>query len=221
MNAVYPLISAATMIWSMTDNRDHIVPRDDYRSYATRSDEALIKAVTKADNLAYTELVNRHLKRILAFAHRHLGNEAEAEEVAQETMLRLWTKADRFQPGRARLDTWLHRIAYNLSIDLIRRRRQVALDDIAEPADERQDQFADYYAGQISAQVKQALDGLPERQRAALVLSHYQGLSNEETGDILEVSVEAVESLLARGRRTLKQRLAGTLAEIKSEGSGI
>ena len=220
MNTTFEVFPNALMLSSMMAKQNGRMQRDDARSLIGQDDDLLIKSVAMADEQAYRELVNRHLKRILAFAHRHLGNEAEAEEVAQETFLRLWTKAESFQPGRARLDTWLHRIAYNLSIDIIRRRRQVALDDIAEPEDERQNQFRDYFDGQIADRVRDALSDLPERQRAALVLSHYQGLSNDETGQILGISVEAVKSLLSRARRKLRQSLASTMEDLKTEAEG-
>jgi RNA polymerase sigma-70 factor (ECF subfamily) len=128
--------------------------------------------------------------------------------VVQETFLRLWSEARRFSPERARLTTWLHNIAHNLCIDVLRREKRLQPDenhddapaDIASPGDVRDGERRE-------ALLRQAISALPERQRSALVLCHYQGLSNRQAAGILDVHVEALESLLARARRTLKKEL--------------
>ena len=173
------------------------------------SDDELVAAVAKGDERSCRVLMDRHLGRIVALARRMLGNQADAEEVAQEVFLRVWTHADRWQPGKAQFGTWLHRVAANLCLDRLRRRRgTVDIDEMpdlesGEPGPDRQ-----LEESQLAARVEAALQQLPERQRAAMVLSHYQGLTNTETAEILDVTVEAVESLLSRARRQLRTSLA-------------
>jgi RNA polymerase sigma-70 factor, ECF subfamily len=173
------------------------------------SDDELVAAVAKGDERSCRVLMDRHLARIVALGRRMLGNQADAEEVAQEVFLRVWTHADRWEPGRAQFGTWLHRVAANLCLDRLRRARgTVDIDEMPnlesdEPGPDRQ-----LEARQLAARVEKALQQLPERQRAAMVLSHYQGLSNIETAEILDVTVEAVESLLSRARRQLRASLA-------------
>src|SRR5262245_12558446 len=99
------------------------------------SDETLMRRVGGGDGEACRTLVERHLGRVVAFAGRTLGNRADAEDVAQETFFRLWRKAGRWRPGEARLTTWLHRVALNLCLDRIARRRETPLDAVPEPAD--------------------------------------------------------------------------------------
>jgi len=175
-----------------------------------RSDDELVAAVAEGDEAACRLLMVRHLPRMVALGRRMLGNHADAEDVAQEVFLRVWTHADRWQPGQAQFGTWLHRVATNLCLDRIRKNRGGTedIDAIPEPASEEPGPDRQLEQSQIAARVEAALQHLPERQRAAIALSHYQGLSNTETADILEVSVEAVESLLSRARRQLRAELA-------------
>jgi len=177
------------------------------------SDDDLVAAVARGDEQACRLLMERHLPRMIALARRMLGNQADAEDVAQEVFLRVWTHAERWQPGRAQFGTWLHRVATNLCLDRLRKRRPENIDDIPEPVsgDPRPDENLE--RRELAERVEAALQALPERQRLAIVLSHFQGLSNIEAAEILEVSVEAVESLLGRARRQLR----GTLATERDE----
>lgn len=150
----------------------------------------------------------RKLNRMLGLARRMLGDAAEAEDVVQEVFLRAWKQARVWKPGAGKFDTWMHRVALNLCYDRLRRRRE---QPTAEPP-ERPDPTPDAESGLIGAamadRVREAVAALPERQRTALVLCHYQELSNIEAAALLEVSVEAVESLLSRARRALRASLA-------------
>lgn len=173
------------------------------------SDDELVAAVAKGDERSCRVLMDRHLLRIVALARRMLGNQADAEEVAQEVFLRVWTHAERWEPGRAKFGTWLHRVAANLCLDRLRRvRGTVDIDTMPELESEAPGPERQLEESELAARVEAALRQLPERQRAALVLSHYQGLSNTETAEVLDVTVEAVESLLSRARRQLRVLLA-------------
>jgi RNA polymerase sigma-70 factor (ECF subfamily) len=169
------------------------------------SEGDLMQRIAAGDEDAYRSVIERHLHGVHAFAHRILGNRAEAEEVSQETFLRVWRQADRYV-SRAKLSTWIYRIAHNLAVDQLRRRRGlVAVIEVDElPASER----SELSQRELQATVGAALAELPERQRTALALVHYQGMSNAEAAEVLGLGLRALESLLARGRRTLRERLA-------------
>ena len=170
-------------------------------------DDALMARVAAGDARAFENVVSRELGRILAAARRVVGNDGEAEDVAQEALLRLWGQAARWRPGQARIRTWLYRVSVNLSIDRLRQRRGEL---VAEPPEGSQpaDQQQSIEQQELSQSMESALQALPDRQRVALVLFHYEGASMAEVAEVLETSADAVESLLARGRRSLKKRLA-------------
>ncbi len=166
--------------------------------------------VAAGDRRAWALLVERHLSAIHGAAWYLLADRAEAEDVAQEAFLRLLPKAPDWRSDGASVRTWLRRVAVNLSIDRLRAHRSVSLDMVAEtPADEDVDADVDR-----RRRVAAALAGLPERQRAAIVLVHYQGYSQREAAELLSISTDALESLLARARRTLKQRLDAVAADL-------
>lgn len=175
---------------------------------AAAADDALMARIAGGDAVAFAELVDARLERVLAASRRILGNDADAEDVAQEAFLRLWRNADKWQPGRARISTWLYRVAVNLSIDRLRGRRETAM---ADPPDSAigPGQQRSVEQEELKVNMDRALQDLPDRQRLALVLFHYEGLSMGEVAELLDASVEAIESLLGRGRRALKKRLAG------------
>lgn len=172
------------------------------------SDDELVALVAQGDENACRILVDRHLPRMIALARRMMGNQADAEEVAQEVFLRVWTHADRWEPGRAQFTTWLHRVATNLCLDRLRRHTTDDIDSIPEPMSDEPGPDVVLEQQQLSERVEKALQALPSRQRAAVTLTHFQGMTNIEAAEMLEISVEAVESLLGRARRALKDSLA-------------
>lgn len=178
------------------------------------ADDLLLARIAAGDEAAWSALVGRHLPRLVAFSWRLLGSRSEAEDVAQECFARLVRKAPDWRPGGASLSTWLHRVATNLCIDQRRRPAALALDDFDA------DTLAIGGAAETDRDldtvrtVRRALARLPERQRAAIVLVHYQGFGNPEAAAILDVSVEAVESLLARGRRALRTEIAAAAPDL-------
>ena len=171
-------------------------------------DEDLVRRVGEGDPAAIQAMVARKLPRMLSLAQRMLGDAAEAEDVAQEAMLRAWRQAPRWTPGQARFDTWLHRVGLNLCYDRLRRRREIATDVLPDGVDDGPAPDRGLLAAETGARVEAALARLPERQREAIVLCHYQELGNIAAAALMEISVEALESLLSRGRRALRTALA-------------
>jgi len=173
-------------------------------------DAALLAAFSRGDRAAARALTLRLMPRALAHATRLLGNRAEAEEVTQEAMLRLWRQAPHWRAGEARASTWLYRVVANLCIDRQRRARggTLALDAVAEPPDPSPDAPARMQDRARAAALQAALMDLPARQRQAVVLRHIEGLANPEIAAIMATTTEAVESLTTRGRRALTAALA-------------
>lgn len=172
-------------------------------------DAGLVFAIGRGDQKAARTLADRHLARIVALARRMLNDGAEAEDVAQDVFLRVWRTAHKWRPGRARFETWMHRVAMNLCFDRLRRKREMVTDAPPDQPDPAASAFDVLHAETIADAVNTALAALPERQRAAITLCHYQDLTNIAAADVLDISVEALESLLARGRRALRAALAG------------
>lgn len=180
-------------------------------------DDALIAAFAAGDRSAARVLTLRHTPRVLGLAQRMLGTRAEAEDVAQEAMLRLWRAAPRWESGGAQLSTWIYRVASNLCIDRLRQRRTarpVPLDAVAEPRDPAPGAEGQMQQAARFAALDAALQALPDRQRQAVVLRHLEGLANPAIAEIMDISVEAVESLTARGKRALAGALSGQRAEL-------
>jgi len=143
-----------------------------------------------------------------------VGDGSEAEDVAQEAMLRLWRVAPEWRQGEAKVSTWLYRVVSNLATDRLRKRRGVSLEEAAEPEDGKP-AVVDLMIDADRAEALQvALASLPDRQRQAVVLRHLEGLTNPEIAQVMEIGVEAVESLTARGKRALTTMLAGRREEL-------
>ena len=166
--------------------------------------------VAGGDKRAFQLLSRRHLPAMLGLARRILGNAAEAEDVAQEAFMRVWTHAPRWQP-LAQFRTWLTRVVINLCLDRKRRAPWVELEtagDIVDPApgagekaegDERERMLA------------AAIEKLPIRQRSAIVLTYGDGMSNAQVAEILDTSVSAVETLLVRAKQNLRRALENVI----------
>ena len=171
-------------------------------------DEAVVLArVAAGDEQAFRGLVDRHLPTVLAIGRRMLRDDAEAEDVAQETLLRLWRNAAGLELGPNGVRPWLRRVVSNLCIDRVRAQRNTTVTDAVPEQSQPAGQVRQLAERELGSRVDAALKALPERQRLALTLFHYEGMSQIEVGEVLGVSDEAVESLLARARRTLKAAL--------------
>ncbi len=180
-------------------------------------DEALLVAYANGDRAAARVLTLRLTPRVLAQAYRMLGDRAEAEDVAQEAMLRLWKIAPDWRQGEAQVTTWLYRVVANLATDRLRKGRRMSGTDIAE-LPERTDAAAtapeQMQEDARAAALQAALADLPDRQREAVVLRHIEGLGNPEIAEIMDTNVRAVESLIARGKRALTAMLAPKREEL-------
>ena len=176
-------------------------------------DETLMVLYANGDRHAALALTRRITPRVMGYAARMLGGDrAEAEDVAQETMLRLWRVAPEWRQGETKVTTWAYRVATNLCIDRQRsgrRKGQVTLDDAPDLTDGAPSADQRLQDGRRVAALEAALAELPDRQRQAVVLRHIEGLTNPEIAAVMEIGIEAVESLTARGKRALAAGLSG------------
>lgn len=170
-------------------------------------DLADLRRAAEGDQAAYGRIVSRNIDAITRVAERMLGSRAEAEDVAQDVLLRGWRQTGSWRSGEARFSTWLHRVALSRCTDRLRARRESALDDSPELVDRSPPPEAGLQQHSVALRVRAALGQLAERQRAAVVLCHFEEMTNIEAAAALEVSVDALESLLARGRRALRVAL--------------
>jgi len=171
-------------------------------------DTELVARAGHGDRAAAQALMVRHLPTMLALARRMLSGQAEAEDCVQEAFLKAWIHAGRWQPGNAKFETWLYRVTLNQCYDRLRKKPVEPLEAAVDVPDGADGPDRGLEVAALEAEVNAALQELPERQRAAIALCHYQERGNIEAADILGISVEALESLLARGRRTLRMKLS-------------
>jgi RNA polymerase sigma factor (sigma-70 family) len=178
------------------------------------TDNVLLASFANGDRQAAQQLTERLMPKIHAHAYYRLGNIADAEDVTQEAFLRLWQFAPRWEQGNAQVSTWLYRVVSNLCKDRYRRPKLEDLDVAKEPTDETQspvDKIDDHYRQKA---LYDAMSLLPENQRLAVQFRHIDELTNPEIAEIMGLSVEAVESLTARGKRKLIEVLASYKTEL-------
>jgi RNA polymerase sigma-70 factor, ECF subfamily len=170
-------------------------------------DEELLNRLALNDEAAFRILVERHIDRAFGIALRIIGSRADAEDVVQDTMLKVWTHRGRWQHGRAKFSTWLYRVVTNRCIDLHRRPRTDNVDAVPEPADAQPDVVSTMQRDEVTHMLENAMQRLPEQQRVAVILSYHENMSNGEIAEVMDTTVAAVESLLKRGRQQLRDLL--------------
>lgn len=190
-------------------------------SWRDAPDDAVLLAYANGDEEAARVLSLRLVPRVLAQATRMLADQAEAEDVAQEAMMKLWKIAADWRQGEAQVSTWLYRVVANLCTDRLRKRRGVSLDQIAEPTDPQMSATSQMQETSRLTALANALAQLPDRQAQAVSLRHLEGLTNPEIAQIMDISVRSVESLTARGKKALADILAGRKAELGYEDDEI
>lgn len=181
------------------------------------NDEDLMALISDGDHQAFSILVQRHTERFYRLAFRMCGRKEDAEDIVQESFVKLWNKREQWDPSRgAKFTTWFYRVVSNGSLDYLRKKKPVSSDvfvDLAEDETPRQDKRMENM--QEEEMIEAAIQDLPERQRMALNLCFYEGISNKEAADIMGVGVKALESLLMRAKKSLKDRLVTDNGEIK------
>lgn len=186
-------------------------------------DDALMRRIAAGDERAYAMLVQKHLGRTIRTAMRILGNQADAEDAAQDAFIRVWKHAENWEPeanSGAKFTTWFYRVVTNLCIDYTRKKRGIALDNIAEQEAEDESGLEKLERADTFQTLKKHMDALPERQRTALTLCFYEEMSNKEAADIMGISIKALESLLVRARRSLRETMdADDIREGMSAGN--
>lgn len=175
---------------------------------------ALVARMAGGDADAFALLVKRHVGPVSAIVRRMLGEDSETEDVTQEAFLKLWRLGGGLVIDSAGVRPWLRRVASNLAIDRIRSRRRTDVTDEVPEIAVAAEQLKALEGDAVAERVDRALQALPERQRLALTLFHFEGLSQREVAASMDISDEAVESLLARGRRGLKAALADDWREL-------
>lgn len=175
----------------------------------TETDEDLVERIQGADHEAFSMLVHRHTKMFYAAAYRVCSNQDDAEDIVQDAFLKLWNKPEIWNASRgAKFTTWFYRVVTNQAIDHLRKNRKAySSDNLDYVSDDRDSQLKAMEDQQDQSMLEEAIGELPERQKIALNLSFYEGLSNKETAEILGVGVKAVESLLMRAKAGLKDTL--------------
>lgn len=184
---------------------------------AARDVELMLRVKT-GDMAAFAELVEIHQHRVVGTAAKMLGDDSEAEDVAQQVFVRMWRSAARYEPT-AKFTTWLFTILRNLVFNELRRRKRhsaVSLDQPRDGDDERPRDTADLRTKtpeatlldeEMMGAIQRAIDDLPEVQRLALVMRRYDETPYEEIAEVLDLTVPAVKSLLFRARTALREKL--------------
>jgi RNA polymerase sigma-70 factor (ECF subfamily) len=170
-------------------------------------DSELLDKLAIGDEAAFRMLVERHIDRAYAIALRIVGNAADAEDVVQDTMLKIWSHRGRWQHGRAKFSTWLYRVISNRCIDLRRKPRNENVETVPEVADSQPGAVEIIERNELNGMLELAMQRLPEQQRIAVIFSYHENMSNGEIAQVMDTTVAAVESLLKRGRQQLRQLL--------------
>ncbi|MEO0411483.1 MAG: sigma-70 family RNA polymerase sigma factor [Pseudomonadota bacterium] len=174
---------------------------------ALLGDEALAEQVQSGDQAAFAALAHRYGPKLAAFAGKVLLDQTIGEDVVQDAFLKFWQQPGRYDPAKAGFSTWMHKVVFNRCLDHKRRRGFAPLEDAPQQIDMAALAPDVMAANERDRAVQAAINTLPERQRAALLLCHIDGVSNQDAADILDVKLKALESLLSRARASLRSAL--------------
>jgi len=178
-------------------------------------DDALMYEIGNGNTLAGSAFIARHLSYVLKICRAKLGNEAEAEEAAQDVFASVWKNAGQWQAGQAKVTTWLFRVTSNRCIDILRRRKPTTgLDDAGEIVDEAIDIERHQQAVEQNRLIRTALGQLSNEQRHAIELVYYREMRQSEAAEMMGIKLAALESLLRRGRQKLHNELAGLRSQL-------
>ena len=172
-------------------------------------DEALCARIAAGDHRAFTKLVDRHTDRFYALAWKMCGDDRQAEDIVQEAFVKLWQNPEKYDPSRgAKFTTWFYRVVVNLSYDIARKKTPVDASHVIDifesgerPVDEK------IAEAEQQSELENAIQQLPERQKTALNLCFYEEVSNAEAAEIMGVGLKALESLLMRAKKNLRDYL--------------
>ncbi|MBI1203225.1 MAG: RNA polymerase sigma factor [Rhodopseudomonas sp.] len=184
-------------------------------SLTTVSDDALLDRIAANDEAAFRLLVERHIDRAYGLALRIMNNRADAEDIVQETLLKIWTHRGQWEGGRAKFSTWLYRVVTNRCIDIKRRPRNEDIEQVPDVADDKPLAIAEIERHEVNSLLEAAMARLPDQQRIALIFSYNENLNNSEIAEVMQTSVAAVESLLKRGRQKLRELLRRSEKDIR------
>ncbi len=179
-------------------------------------DSDLIIRLQAGDETALSELMSRRMNTVHGLAARMLGDSVMAEDVTQTVFLKTWAHIGKWEAGKAKLLTWMCRVATNQCLDILKRKGPIYSDNVPDVADKRSTAFEQLHQDDEAARVRAAINTLPPRQHAAITLCYFQELSQREAAEVLEISEKAYESLLSRGRKKLR----GTLIKTKQDNIG-
>lgn len=184
-------------------------------SLTVDSDDALLERIAANDQDAFRVLVERHIDRAYGLALRILNNRADAEDIVQDTLLKIWLHRGRWESGRAKFSTWLYRVVTNRCIDVRRQPRSEDLEQVPEVADDKPLAIAEIQKHEVNTMLDAAMGRLPDQQRVALILSYHENMSNGDIAEVMQTTVVAVESLLKRGRQRLRELLRRSEKDIR------
>ncbi len=178
-------------------------------------DDALLARIANNDQNAFRVLVERHIDRAYGLALRILSNRADAEDIVQDTLLKIWLHRGRWESGRAKFSTWLYRVVTNRCIDVRRQPRSEDIEQAPEVADDRPLAITEIQKHEVNTMLDAAMGRLPDQQRVALILSYHENMSNGDIAEVMQTTVIAVESLLKRGRQRLRELLRRSEKDIR------
>ena len=180
--------------------------------WADKEDHELLALVQDGSGQAFAVLVERHAQRFYRLAFRYLQNREAAEDVVQDSFLKLWENPSLWQPDRnSKFTTWFYRIVVNLCLDQLKRKKPEALDDDSLVTDDHEPVDKMIMREQEQKMVEKEIAVIPERQRTALNLCFDEGLTNQEAADVMGVNLKALQSLIMRAKTTLKERMKAYL----------